>query len=89
MPKPTTRLLSVTVGGRALQFAQDDFHVSFGGFLEHLPVELQMSRSAVETNRCFFLHLGIATAVHPFVLQTAFRYYASEALNQPGQCGCH
>ena len=85
VPQPTSSLVQLAVGGSMWSFHQDDFHVSFGSFLSHLPVELQMSRSAVETNRCFFLHLGIATRIHPFALQTAFRYYASIALAHSGR----
>ena len=29
---------------------------------------------AVETNRCFFLHLGVACGIHPFALQCYFRH---------------
>ena len=83
-------------------FYSDDYQVSFAGFLQHLPFELQMTRSAMETNRykltvpafdlelcyimgrCFFLHLGIAVSIHPFALQTAFRYYASKAMESAG-----
>lgn len=65
-----------------LPFFRDDFHVSFSGFLLNLPVPLQMSRPALEGNRCFFIHLGIALGLHPFLLQTIFRYSAGNILRK-------
>lgn len=59
----------------------DDFHASFQGFLQPiLPPELQVARSAVESNRCFYLHLGIATGLHPYLLQCHFRAQALHLL---------
>jgi hypothetical protein len=41
-----------------------------------------MARSAVESNRCFFLHLGIALNIHPFALQVACRHLAKQLLGE-------
>lgn len=38
--------------------------------------------------RCFFVHLGIATSIHPFALQAAFRLFAKESLKTPGTYLC-
>eukprot|EP00605_Chrysophyceae_sp_TOSAG23-4_P000326 GSChrysophyteH1.ASY1.ANO1.371.1 assembled CDS len=66
--------------GSGISMARDDYYVSYSQVLKELPPQLQANRAAVETNRCFFLHLGIAISVHPFVLQCAFRHLAEEAL---------
>lgn len=65
--------------GGLYKFLKDDYHVSFTPVLDNkgLSPDLQISRSAVETNRCFFLHVGIAVGIHPFALQTAFRHMAA------------
>eukprot|EP01041_Mallomonas_annulata_P004243 gene4243-8439_t len=60
-------------GKNPFSFMKDDFHASFSSFLLDIPVELQLAKSAIEANRCFFLHLGVALDIHPFVLQTVFR----------------
>lgn len=72
--------------GGLFSFLQDDYHVSFTPVLDikNLSPSLQISRSAVETNRCFFLHLGIAVGIHPFALQTAFRNMAAALLEDKG-----
>lgn len=70
------------VGGRARCFFRDDFSVSYEPFLRSLPAELIVSRAATETNRCFFIHLGVAMNVHPFALQTAFRSLAMRRILQ-------
>jgi hypothetical protein len=67
-----------------LDFLQDDFHTSFAGFLQFLPPELQLAKSVVETNRCFFIHLGIAIGIHPFLLQAAFREIATAVTLEEG-----
>lgn len=69
---------------RSYYFYKDDYHVSFIPFLRFLSPDLQVSRQALETNRCFFIHLGIAVGMHPFALQTALRYMAAELLRAPG-----
>lgn len=65
---------------RSYQFDRDDFHVSFTPYLITLPIDLQMARPAVETNRCFFIHLGIAMNIHPFCLEVALRNAAQRYL---------
>jgi hypothetical protein len=67
---------------QCIQFYRDDFHVSYSSFLQNLPIDLQMSRAALEGNRCFFIHLGIAVGIHPFLLQTIFRYSTFNILNK-------
>lgn len=59
------------------RFLEIDHHVSFGGVLQGMPVELKNATEAVETNRCFFLHLGIATGIHPFILESVLRHYSN------------
>ena len=61
-------------------FIKDDYHVNFTFVLRNVPLSLQMARSAVESNRCFFLHLGIALSIHPFALQVACRHLAKQLL---------
>jgi len=38
--------------------------------------------ATMETNRCFFLHLGIMAGVHPFALQASFRREARRQLDE-------
>jgi hypothetical protein len=40
-------------------------------------------RCSQESNRCFFLHLGVAIGLHPFALQTVFRMAAADILSRP------
>ena len=69
---------------QSIPLVRDDFYVSYGAILRGIPTELQLTPSAVETNRCFFLHLGIAVSINPFLLQTAFRSLASKLLLDTG-----
>jgi len=62
------------------QWNRYDYGVSFLPFLPSLPAAVSISPAACETNRCFFLHLGLATGVHPYALQFAFRARAWEGL---------
>lgn len=81
---PQSKLIDVTVGEAArFVFSQDDFCVSFSPFLQRIHPALQILSSAIETNRCFFIHLGVAIGVHPFALQTAFRCMAQSKMNDP------
>eukprot|EP01032_Pedospumella_encystans_P007679 gene7679-9185_t len=77
IPPPTVARHSIYVGNHAHHFEQHDFHLSFAPFLRTLPPELHMSRAAVEVNRCFFIHLGVATQLHPYALQSYFRHTAA------------
>lgn len=80
-PVPTTGSTNSTQNVSVFQAYVDDFHASFQGFLQPiLPAELQVARSAVESNRCFYLHLGIATGLHPYLLQCHFRAQAMHLL---------
>jgi hypothetical protein len=59
-----------------LSFQQLDYSISFTPFLlriPNFPESLAESSAAKETFRCFFLHLGVATGIHPFALQEVFR----------------
>ena len=58
-------------------YLKDDFFVSFSSFTPFLPSQFQISRSVIETNRCFFIHLGVATGFHPVLLQGYFRNAAA------------
>ena len=82
IPPPFRGHLNINIGNRCYQFIKDDFHTTFSAFLTDIPDELQMARGAVETNRCFFLHLAVAMNIHPFALQIAFRYLATKQLLQ-------
>lgn len=66
--------------GSLMYFRRFDHHVSFVPFLRAIPPGLQISRGALETNRCFFIHLGLAMKIHPFALQQAFRRMALHLL---------
>ena len=72
--------LDITVGSTSYRFTEDDHLYKMLPFLSMIPPDLQSTRSANESNRCFFIHLGIAVGIHPFALQTAFRYLAINKL---------
>lgn len=46
--------------------------------------ELRRSAAARESNRCFYLTLGVALRIHPFALQCMFRESAAKILLTPG-----
>ena len=79
---PYSTTLELLGGDKSFTFYKDDFHVSLLPVLQNkgLPPELHLTKSAVETNRCFFLHLGIGTSIHPFALMVAFRHFAATLL---------
>lgn len=77
---------------------QDDFHASFVPLLTptltevlatSLPIldSLVISPTVCESNRCFFLHLGIATGIHPYLLQVYFRAMAFCLIEESKQRG--
>lgn len=41
------------------------------------------SREAIETNRCFLIHLGIALKINPFLLKVAFQHLSAVKLRTP------
>jgi hypothetical protein len=51
VPVPVSKPVELKIGPKTYRFMQDDFHVSFHGFLNTVPPELQMDRAAMETNR--------------------------------------
>jgi len=67
-------------------FDQKDIGVSYRELLLRcgVPSELLDSHpsAASETNRCFFLHLGLATGLNPFLLQRCFRREARRLLSE-------
>jgi hypothetical protein len=80
VPTPNTKLLEFSIGAKNVRFFCDDFQVLYAPFLKNLSPILQMERESIETNRCFFLHLGVAMQIHPFALQVFFRNFASQRL---------
>lgn len=80
-PYPNSTNITITIANQfTYNFYRDDFQVSFDPFLDNLKPELEISRAAMETNRCFFLHLGVACKIHPYALQLVFRYYAGKII---------
>lgn len=78
--QPFTTQFELRLGEASHYFRKFDHHVSFLPFLRMLPPSLQITREALETNRCFFIHLGLAMSIHPFVLQAAFRAMTAQLL---------
>lgn len=76
-PRITTLDIYLSKSSPPVRFERHDFYVSYSSFLRDLSPDLMMSKEALEMNRCFFLSLGVALGIHPFVLQTAFRSIAS------------
>eukprot|EP01033_Poteriospumella_lacustris_P010106 gene10106-7203_t len=86
IPLPTSRALDLYLSPqRCFHVIMDDFYASFAPFMaaQHfaLAPDVQVSRAAVETNRCLFLHLGVATQTHPYLLQAYFRQRAWSLLH--------
>jgi hypothetical protein len=67
---------------QSFAFEQLDYGISYKPFWDsiHLQDALLSSVNATESNRCFFLHLGMKTETHPFALQYAFRQRAAKIL---------
>jgi len=82
IPMPIKKSLTLQIGQQPWSFHRDDFSVTFSPFLHALPPDLQLCRSAIETNRCFFIHLGVAMSIHPFVLELVLRYLARKRRNR-------
>jgi len=83
--QPTTlnppRPYKLVFGSSSFVWNHWDYGVTFLPWLpSDLPAALQISTAACETNRCLFLHLGVAFKIHPFALQFAFRARAYEGL---------
>ena len=78
-PTPKNYYLFFTEDGVRKEFYFDnrDIGLKFGELYSHcgVPAEVleQHPRVVRETNRCFFLHLGLATGLNPFKLQACFR----------------
>jgi hypothetical protein len=81
-PQCHRSLIDLRVGQALYVMQKEDYHVSFNLFLTNVPPALQMAPSAIETNRCFFLHLGVALGYHPFAVQFAFRLMAGRLLRR-------
>ncbi|CAE7471823.1 unnamed protein product, partial [Symbiodinium microadriaticum] len=85
-PQPHRTLLSFSLVVRGqyhhLKFFRHDFHVSFLSFLTGMDPSILEARPAVESNRCFFIHMGMAFGLHPFALQLYFRRAAASRMSK-------
>lgn len=84
VPSPAFTDIVLSIGRERFSFERHDFSFTYPPFFSdiNLPSNLQISRPVIETNRCFFIHLGVAVLVHPFVLQTSFRSEAQSRLTR-------
>ena len=58
IPAPHSTPVTIIIGNVSIHLLRDDFHVQFAPFLRDIPVALQLSESAIETNRSlFFYHI--------------------------------
>jgi hypothetical protein len=66
-------------------FTQADYGIRFEKFWEslHLEDDLKGSPAALEKYRCFYIHLGIGTNMHPYAIHYAFRNRASYLMQSP------
>ena len=63
-------------------FVRLDWGIHFEPFFEDDSFnELRTTPEAIETFRCFWIHLAIALKMHPFQLQAAFRQRARHILD--------
>ena len=53
IPTPHSTPVTMIIGDIAIHLLRDDFHVQFTPFLRDIPVALQLSESAIETNRSY------------------------------------
>ena len=51
IPAPHSTSVTMTIGDVTIHLLRDDFHVQFAPFLRDIPAVLQLSESAIETNR--------------------------------------
>lgn len=81
---------SVSKGGTTLRFTHIDHGASFKPFFspktagcsaEQLSSLLD-TPALRETNRCFFIHLGVALGVHPLAMQAIFRAHSDLLLKR-------
>jgi hypothetical protein len=68
-------LYKATIGGAQFEFEAHDYDQVFNNFLSD---DLRGSREADEGHRCFYLCLGRALRIHPFVLASCFRLIAKQ-----------
>jgi hypothetical protein len=68
-------LYKATIGGAQFEFEAHDYDQVFNNFLSD---DLRGSREAEEGHRCFYLCLGRALRIHPFVLASCFRLIAKQ-----------
>jgi hypothetical protein len=77
-------------GSSQLRFTQIDHGMSFKPFFsetmsscdEELRRELLGKPALCETNRCFFIHLGVALGLHPVAIQAIFRAHSQVLLHR-------
>ena len=58
------------------QFIESDLGITFGGIYPDSVQKVLKAFELDESNRCFFLSLGFATNIDPFMLQCLFRKHA-------------
>jgi hypothetical protein len=82
---------------RQYNFTQKDFGISFrkvlgpeyvGSLIRENIEDVRLMHCVNETNRCFYMHLGIGLGIHPFALQALFRYAAADVLSRPDDEKC-
>jgi hypothetical protein len=74
---PPRHFSKINIG--SFHFMQSDYGICFETFWNtlHLEDELKTSSAALENYRCFYIHLGIGSGIHPFAIHYAFRNRAS------------
>ena len=80
-----TPLLTLWLDGKSVKLRQMDHGTSFssGSLPRLISPALSESEGLHEPNRCFYIHLGLATQIHPILLATAFRLRAALLWDQP------
>jgi tRNA(Arg) A34 adenosine deaminase TadA len=92
LPQGIESLFSLTHGSKSLQFIEIDNGMSYRPFFSRessscnaSQLEMVLRTPALcETNRCFFIHLGIGLELHPVALQAIFRKHSSLLLEHVG-----
>lgn len=79
--------IAINLKNKSLSFNQINYLSSFiplfdSSFADQFSNSSSKINLLKESNRCFFIHLGLALNIHPFLLQSYFRFVSSYYLHK-------